>query len=193
MNKGKITRLLQDKGFIKPADNSRDVSFFISVVKDSALIKEGVNVEYEAKMGDRGPYATKVTVVEERLAKECIYATFYENGNLSIDIFMKSAEKAALCFRESGFKSSQFRGILQALMQIGSAINSKRCSFEQGRVRFGAFYAEKIVRQYERKHLTKPVKDFFDAHKDVALSSKEEFLGLVTYFKNIYCYFGESD
>ena len=68
MSRGTIRRLVQDKqfGFIAPAEGDQDVFFHASRVQGAlsfSQLREGLEVEYEAQPGDRGPRATSVRAV----------------------------------------------------------------------------------------------------------------------------------
>lgn len=66
--RGVMKRFHSDKGygFITPLMGGSDVFVHISAVRNSGLSEappEGTKVEYEVEQGDRGPRATKVSVV----------------------------------------------------------------------------------------------------------------------------------
>lgn len=69
MPRGTIKRLFEDRGygFIKPADDGGDIWFHASKVEGDvpfAQLSVGLEVEYEARRGERGPQAAFVRVLE---------------------------------------------------------------------------------------------------------------------------------
>ena len=68
MHKGKIKRLIRDKGFgfISVLDG-RDIFFHQNSVLDTnfADLKEGQEVECDVEKSDRGPRAVNVRIVEQ--------------------------------------------------------------------------------------------------------------------------------
>ena len=52
-------------GFISPSDGSKDVFVHFSVIKSDGFrtLKEGQTVEFEQKMGEKGPQATEVSPI----------------------------------------------------------------------------------------------------------------------------------
>lgn len=67
MPKTGTVKTLKEKGFgfIKPDGGGKDVFFHTSVLQRGSFgkLQAGQKVQYEDKMGDRGPQATSVTVL----------------------------------------------------------------------------------------------------------------------------------
>ena len=223
MAKGKIKTYLEEKGFgfISPEKGGDDVFFHVNELNDRGYgVEPGAPVEYDTKPG-RNPgevKAVRVRVLDfapesppERpreassarssatpqthsLPSECVFQSFYAaDGGLEPRIFYDAAQKAADLFRRSGLKSTQFRQLYQGFLSFAGPLRDHRLDFVVAKERFGAFYVERVVRQTERKVLPPVVKGLIDAHRELAVSDREQMLALFRYLKNIYCYFGESD
>ena len=69
MQRGKIKKLVSDKGFgfITSDDRGKDLFFHVSVIEDGAFesLVEGQSVEFESEDGPKGPRASMVRPVEE--------------------------------------------------------------------------------------------------------------------------------
>ncbi|MCS7239420.1 MAG: cold shock domain-containing protein [Thermoguttaceae bacterium] len=213
MKKGTIKTFNAERGFgfIRPADGSAEIFFHISVVKDMGYpVEEGSPVEYEdgpgRKPGER--QATRVIVTGEpsanpapvprgdiALPPDCVFKkSFYdESGHLRQELFYHAAEKVADIFRRAQLKATQLRQLYNGFLSFARRLADRSISFEDAKERFGTFYCERIVRQHMREILPAVVKAFFDEHRELALSSDREMLGLFRYLTNIYCYFGEQE
>lgn len=216
MAKGKIKTYLEEKGFgfISPEKGGEDVFFHVNELNDRGYgVEPGAPVEYDTKPG-RKPgevKAVRVRVLDfapesppesspdqtsdrsdssAALPEACIFRTFYgKDGHLEPRIFFDAAEKAALAFEKQGFTPSQFRQLFQGFMSFAGPLSEDRIDFATAKERFGAFYAERVVRQTRRNSLKPIVKALIDAHRELALTSQREMLGLYRFIKYIYCYF----
>jgi len=220
MHTGRIKTFIEEKGFgfIEPDDGGEDVFFHQSDVDTSGhAISEGCTVEYDYIVKtQKGPKAGKVVIKEptrrvaiparkgptpkrqprrgSELPPECVFDSFYgENGKLRLELFFKAPKAAALHLRSAGLKSSQLRQLYQAFLALATPLKEGRIDLDEARVRFGSLYAERVVRQAQRGILPQEVKQLIDAHRDLALSSREEMLGLFRYVTNVVCYFGDKD
>lgn len=210
-------------GFIKPVDGGSDLFFHgSSLLSSNFRPAVGAPVEFVAAPNPKKPgeyVARNVTVSAEPRAEvasrsskrpgagarhqpgpsaslpaHVIFDNFFNaERELRKELFFDAAQAVAHAWRSSGFKSSQFRQLYNGLRSIVAPLREKRIGMPAAQARFGEFYTERIVRQNLRKVLPNNVKEFFDAHKDLGLSSLEQLLGLFRYVKNIYCYFGEED
>jgi len=130
----------------------------------------------------------------QRLPDEFVFSTFYnERGKLKDSLFYEKAQGLAELFHGEGLKSTPFRHLYQGFLAFAVPLRDKRMDFDSARERFGIFYVERVVRQTQRGYLPHVVKDFFDRHRDLALSSHEEMLGLFRYLTNVLCYFDKGD
>ncbi len=115
-----------------------------------------------------------------------------KGGRYARRIFFGAAEAAAQVFARSGLKPTQFRQLYAGFLAFAGPLRDGRMRFETARERFGVFYCERVVRQVERNVMPTAVRELIDAHRQIALASKAELLGLFRYLTNIYCYFGDS-
>ena len=200
-------------GFIEPEGGGPRVFFSSRVVEGPpGLVRPGTQVQYEEAPGrnpgesqasrvilpssaGHHPSAGPAPASHRSLPPECIFTTsFYDqSGYLREEIFYTGAQKAADTFRRAGLKSSQLRQIYAGFLSFAGPLREGRIPFEQARERFGSFYCERIVRQFQRGILPEVVKTFFDLHRDLILSNTQEMLAFFRYLTNIYCYFGESE
>ncbi len=200
-------------GFIEPEGGGPRVFFSSRVVEGPpGLVRPGTQVQYEEAPGrnpgesqasrvilpssaGHHPSAGPASASHRSLPPECIFTTsFYDqSGYLREEIFYTGAQKAADTFRRAGLKSSQLRQIYAGFLSFAGPLREGRIPFEQARERFGSFYCERIVRQFQRGILPEVVKTFFDLHRDLILSNTQEMLAFFRYLTNIYCYFGESE
>lgn len=221
MKRGYIKTFLADRGFgfIRPEGGGSDLYFRKEVVDDRGYpLEEGTPVEYEEGPG-REPgkqQATRVVLTgfppeanrssasggkraaaeaPKKLPPECVFTDSFYNpaGCLREELFYQAAQRAADVFRAAGLKASQLRQLYNGLLSIAGPLRDKSLTFEAAKERFGIFYCERVVRQFERGVIPPVVKDFFDQHRSLALSGDKELLGLFRYLTNIYCYFGESE
>jgi CspA family cold shock protein len=221
MKKGTIKVFYNDRGFgfIRPEAGEQEIFFHKNVVRDMGYpLEEGAPVEYEEgpgrkpgerqatrvvilgypadpAPGERRPAPPRLEVSGRQLPPECIFEkSFYdESGHLHASIFYEAAEAAARAFRAANLKANQLRALFNAFAGFVRPLTEGRLSFEEARERFGIFYCERVVRQFERGVLPPLVKDFFDRHRDLILSSPREMQGFFRYLINIYCYFGDSE
>jgi len=215
MKKGRIAKFDDQKGygFIKPDIGDRDV-FFRKDVVQGGTPQPDAEVEYEDDQGSpRGPVARRVVLrsrppaparaggpaaaspimhpAESRGAppQGAPFDSFYRGEELRLELFFDAAQQAATAFERAGLTQGQLRQIYQGMLSFARPLQENRITFEAAKARFGAFYAERIVRQANRGVIRGPVKEFFDAYRDLALSSPKEMLGLFRFFTNILCYF----
>lgn len=128
------------------------------------------------------------------LPQDVVFQSFYgANGKLRPEIFFEAAEAVAKAFRGAGYTSTAFRRLYQGFLGFAGPLRDRRLDFETAKERFGALYAEGIVRQQERGYLKPVVKEFVDKHRVLMLSSREEMLGFFRYLTNVLCYFGDKD
>ncbi|MBW1713414.1 MAG: hypothetical protein JRJ59_09740, partial [Deltaproteobacteria bacterium] len=96
-------------------------------------------------------------------------------------------------FQKADVKPTQYRKLFQAFQGFAGPLQDGRIDMDEARERFGVLYVERVVRQVERGIMPSVIKEFIDAHKDLAFSGKKEMLGLFRYITNIYCYFGDKN
>lgn len=126
--------------------------------------------------------------------EKLVFDSFYtESGKLKEELFFGAPQQAAELFRRSGLKSTSFRSLYQAFLGFAGPLRDKRIDFETAKERFGIFYVERVVRQTKRGYLPTNVQELIDRHRSLALSSREEMLGLFRYVMNTYCYFGDQE
>lgn len=202
MQKGTIKdfKETENYGFITP-ESGKDIHFSRRAVQQGPHpIAIGAPVEFETGPG-RKPgevTATKVIVTGSatatRLPREALFRdTFFGEDNcLKTEMFFSAAKAIAQAFRDENLTATQFRQVYQGFLAFAGPLRDKRMDFARARERFGIFYCERIVRQVERRQLPVVVKEFFDVHRDIAMHSREEMLGLFRYVTNIYCYFGDT-
>lgn len=220
MEKGRIKKWLDDRGFgfIQPDKGGEDLWFHRdSIVTWEQEPGDGALVEFERVFDQKkgkwqaknvkllgAPQEARSTpspaAASATLPPECVFDSFYDaqTGEFKQDLFSGAAEMAARAFRAGGLKTAQFRQIFNALRTAAVPLREKRVSLGKARERFNTFYVERIVRAHARNEASKVilpdgVKEFFDKHKDLALSSREEMLGLFRYVTNILCYFGDKE
>lgn len=122
-----------------------------------------------------------------------VFDSFYdEAGKLRLALFFERPAQVAALFGKAGLKPTALRAVYQGFLSFAGPLRDGRMDFPTARERFGVFYVERVVRQTNRKILPLIVLDLFEQHRDLALSSREELLGLFRYLTNILCYFGES-
>ncbi|MEM3055048.1 MAG: cold shock domain-containing protein [Candidatus Bathyarchaeia archaeon] len=190
--RGVVSQYNPDKklGFIKPEDGGKEIFFHIFDVNGGSVDK-GDFVEYSETMGDKGLKAVSITVLPP-LPKECLFDTFYDsNGCLKEELFYQAPEKAAEILAQRGLKSNALKATYQAFSSFAIPLESGRIKFEKAKELFNTFFDERIVRQKKRGIINKELFHLFDSHKEVALRSEEEMLGLFRYIKNIVCYFDD--
>ncbi len=207
----------RDLGYIQPEGGGPKVLFSSRVVDcPPHLLRPGTYVQYEegpepnptqrqatrvllqtpvAAQSSPSSPSTPASSSSRSLPQECIFTDSFYNpsGYLREEIFYTGAQQAADTFRRAGLKSSQLRQIYAGFLSFAGPLREGRIPFEQARERFGAFYCERIVRQFQRGILPEVVKTFFDLHRNLILSSPQEMLAFFRYLTNIYCYFGESE
>jgi CspA family cold shock protein len=67
MSKGKITKIIRDRGFgFIGAEDGREVFFHMSSVVDGSFdnLSEGQDVEFEVEKSQKGPRAKNVRVIQ---------------------------------------------------------------------------------------------------------------------------------
>lgn len=131
----------------------------------------------------------------DRLPDHLIFSdSFYnEAGKLNDSIFYEYPEEVANLFQEAGIGPNALRAVYQAFLTFAGALRDDRMDFAVARERFGEFFVERIVRQVNRDVLKPILHDFFERHRELALSGREEMLALFRYFTNVYCYFGDTN
>lgn len=210
MKRGKIKKINQEKGFgfITPDGEQRDVYFLLNKVQGGHP-KENDRVEFEIQETPQGLQANNIRLVSndaprsaERYQREgelpnfLVFDSFYnkETGQLKDEVFYDVPEKAARIFKDAGLTSSSFRNLYQGLLSFALPLRDKRISFEEAREKFGVFYTERIVRQNTRNEggkilMPDIVLKWFEKHRQLALSKREEMLGLFRFVTSILCYF----
>jgi len=210
MRKGYIKTYFEEKGFgfIVPDDGGGDIFFHKSVVRDRGYpLQTGAPVEFQSGVDPktRKTRASVVVILDVPgdvehppisepgdLPTECIFESFYgDDGKLQARLFYEAPQAAAKCFSEAGLKANQLRQLYQGLQAFVGPLSNGQISFEDAREKFGVFYVERVVRQAQRGMLPDVVRKLIDAHKELALKSREEMLGLSRYVTNILCYFGD--
>lgn len=210
MKRGRIKKINQEKGsaFISPEGDSKDVYFLVSKVQ-GGYPKENDKVEFEVQETSQRPQAINIKLIpkdaltngqgKQRSAKlppSFVFDTFYnrETGKLKDELFYDIPEKAAKLFKKEGLTSSSFRNLYQGLLSFILPLRDKRISFEEAREKFGIFYTERVVRQNNRNQGDKTIMpdivlEWFNRHRELAISSKEEMLGLFRFITSVLCYF----
>lgn len=128
------------------------------------------------------------------LPRECVFDTFYgADGKLRRELFYNAPQQLAAILKTAQLKPHALRLLYQGFLSFAAPLRDNRLDFETARERFGIFYVERVIRQAQRGFLPPLMKDFVDAHRDLALKSREEMLGLFRYLTNVLCYFGDKD
>lgn len=127
-----------------------------------------------------------------QLPDELVFESFYmPDGTLRAELFYGAAVRAAEEFQRARLEVTQFRRLYQGFSSFAVPLRDGRLDFATAKERFGVFYVERVVRQAKRGYLPEVVKSLVDQHQELALSSREEMLGLFRYLTNILCYFDD--
>jgi len=141
----------------------------------------------ESRSGDRSP-------AQLTLPDALVFGSFYgENGKLRQEVFFEAPLSAADLFQRAGVSAKALRMLYQGFQGFAAPLRDGRMDFDAAQERFGVFYVERVVRQLQRGLLPEVVKDLVDRHREAALSSPREMLGLFRYLTNILCYFGDKE
>ena len=206
---GTVKKFIADKniGWIESHAGGEDVFFHKSVIKGQD-VNEGDRVEYVDVPGDKGPKATYVLVLSKAAEQSanpstsgpdweiCFFDTFYnEDGQYRDEIFYDAPTAAARILSDTRPKltPTAYRAVYQGFLKFAGPLRDGRMKFAEARAHFGTFFVERIVRQHKREVIPRQLMDLFEKHKELALSSKDEMLGLFKYVTNILCFFGDKD
>lgn len=126
------------------------------------------------------------------LPDSVVFATFFDDeGKLRQELFFEAPQRVADLFQKGGYKPTALRRLYQGFQSFALPLRDGRMDFATAQEKFGVFYVEGVVRQFNREFLPEVVKQFVDRHRELALSGKDEMLGLFRYVTNILCYFGD--
>jgi cold shock CspA family protein len=118
-----------------------------------------------------------------------VFNSFYgKDGRLNPNIFFEAAQDMAVCFERAGLKPTQYRQLYQQFLCFITPLRKSKAYFPEAQEKFSILYVERIERAVKRNLFNPIVKDFFDQHKKLTLSSSEEMLGFFRYLTNILCY-----
>lgn len=124
-----------------------------------------------------------------QLPLECVFSTFYgPDGYLDEKIFFVAAKKAAGAFDDGGVTPTSYRRIYQQFLNLIKPLRGDESRFPKTREEFGRLYAHRIEYGVSKNVLKPILRELFDRHKDLALSSSREMLGFFEYVTCILCY-----
>lgn len=131
-----------------------------------------------------------------KLPPKLVLDTFYgPTGKLKPELFFELPQQLAGLLGQARPRPSKtgLRSLFQTFRDFAGLLAEGSMDFDTARERFGQFYVERVVRQVTRGFLPPIVQDFFDQHRELALSDQREMLGLFEYLKNTLCYFDEKE
>jgi CspA family cold shock protein len=191
---------------------------FSDVDEGERQLQEGASVEYEVIQGEKGPRALAVVVkgpkqeaghgesgqrpqrtsgqqnrATSSLPAQSVLPTFYCQGALRREIYIESAKATATAF---GSQQVTRTSIRRLFFMLKSATNQIQGDEEKDLpfVRQRLYEFHRLV-VYNNKRLSGKtpllptiVKEWVDAHLDLAESSVAEFVGFVEYLTSVVAY-----
>ena len=156
------------------------------------LCRDCVDKHREGRGRGSGPPDRRAPSAGRKVPDNLIFETFYnEGGKLRQELFFDAPQTLAKLFQSAGLKSTALRALYNGFLSFAAALRDGRIDFDTASERFGVFHVERVVRQAKRGHLPPVVEDFMERHRALALSSRQEMLGLFRYVTNTLCYFGD--
>lgn len=129
---------------------------------------------------------------QPRLPDKFVLDTFYgPDGKLRQEIFYDLPRELAEELSRAGLSSKGLRSVFVAFHSFSAPLQAGRIDFPTAKERFHRMYVERLARQVGRGVVPQMLQDFFDRHRDLALSDQREMLGLFEYLKNVFCYLPE--
>ncbi len=124
-----------------------------------------------------------------QLPSECVFDTFYQDGELRREIFVEAAEKMAGILSRQRMTATSFRNLFKIVKPAANRLKAEPdFDFGSAKTKVYEFYRQV---QYMRKRdvISSDVfVEFVQKHLDVMTANQDEFFGFVEYLTSIMAY-----